>query len=598
MEEMSLEKKTPVLKRLFVYAGNHKYFTILGMALSGISAIISLLPILFIWNAVREIFATYPNVTMSDTIVQNAWLAVISTLASMFIYFAGLMCTHVAAFRIAKNMRFAAISHLMKLPLGYFNKTGSGKLRRVINDSAAQTETFLAHQLPDLVGAMVTPIAVLCLLFVFDWRIGLISLIPTALGMLTMMKMMGPGFSDRMKQYQDALANMSNEAVEYVRGVPVVKTFGQSVYSFEKFYNTIRDYETFVLKYTLLQRMPMTVFQSFTHSMPLFLSVGGILLISGASDPKNFLLNFFFYVLFTPICSSMMMKIMWTSQNIMLCTDALDRVDELLTEEPLVQTKNAKKPNHYDIVLNNISFHYPTVETNAISDVSFRIPKGSTVALVGPSGGGKSTLAMLIARFYDVQSGSITIGDVDIRDMEESELMKNISFVFQNTNLYKASLLDNIKEGKPDATLDEVMVAVKAARCEDIIAKFPQGIDTVVGTKGIYLSGGESQRISLARAILKDAPIILLDEATAFTDPENEHLIQLAFAELAKDKTVLMIAHRLTTIQNADQIYLIADGGINEHGTHKELLAQNGQYKSMWDEYQSAFMWKESEGIA
>lgn len=588
-----MNKKPSLLNRLFAFAGSYKYFTILGMVLSGISALVGLLPICFIWIGAKEIFAVYPNITMSESIVTNAWLTVISAVGAMLIYFFALMCTHIAAFRIAKNMRFQSISHLMKLPLGYFNETGSGKIRRVINESAAATETFLAHQLPDLVGAFVTPVGVLILLFVFDWRLGLISLIPTVLGFLSMNLMTGKDLAGRLKEYQTALENMNNEAVEYIRGVPVVKTFNQSIFSFEKFHKAIMDYKEYVLGYTYNLRKPMVMFQTFINSTPIFLVLSSILLISGASDMKNFLLNFLFYLFFTPICATMMNKIMWTSQNTMLAEDAVNRVDELLHENPLEKAREPETPKDFDIELCDVSFKYPNSNENAVSHVSLKIKQGQTVALVGPSGGGKSTLAALMARFWDVEKGCVKIGGVDVRNIEESQLMKNISFVFQNTNLYKASILDNVREGNPAAGIQEVERALKAARCEDIIKKLPQGIHTVVGTKGIYLSGGEAQRIALARAILKDAPIILLDEATAFTDPENEHQIQLAFEKLTKGKTVLMIAHRLSTVQNADCLYVVENGQIKEQGSHPELLKLNDA--DMWHEYQSAFMWKESE---
>lgn len=593
--KFKMNTKNSLFKRLFRFAGNYKFFTIAGMILSGISAIVGLLPFIFIWNGVSDIFLSYPNLEVSNNIMYNAWFTVISALGAMLIYFLALMCTHIAAFHIAKNMRFEAMSHLMSLPLGYFNETGSGKLRRIINDSASATETFLAHQLPDLVGALLTPIGVVGLLFIFDWRLGLISMIPTILGFLSMNLMTGKGKAEKLKQYQNSLERMNNEAVEYIRGIPVVKTFNQSIFSFEKFHQTILSYKNYVLNYTFELRRPMTLFQTFINSTPIFLVLSGIFFINGSSNMKIFLLNFLFYLFFTPICSTMMSKIMWTSENTMIAEDALNRVEELLSQKPLIKTNNSKIPTKFDIELKNVSFMYPNTNNNAINDISINIKQGSTVALVGPSGGGKSTLATLIARFWDANEGSVKIGGIDVRDIDENILMKNISFVFQNTNLYKASILENIKEGKPNASMEEVMRAVKAAKCEDIIEKFPKGLNTIVGTKGVYLSGGEAQRIALARAILKDAPIILLDEATAFTDPENEHQIQLAFEELTKGKTVLMIAHRLSTIQNSDCIYVIDDGEIVEYGSHKNLISKDGIYSEMWDEYQSAFTWKESE---
>ncbi|UTR16547.1 ABC transporter ATP-binding protein/permease [Salipaludibacillus sp. LMS25] len=596
---MKKKKSQSLLRTLLAFGGNYKYLTLIGMFLSGVSAIVSLFPIVFIWLSVKEIFSKYPSIVVTDSLIRYSWLTLGSTIGAMIIYFFALMCTHLAAFRIAKNMRVRAISHLMTLPLGYFNKEGSGKLRRIISDSAAQTETYLAHQLPDLVGALVTPLGVVIFLFLFDWRLGIVSLMPMALATISMMFIMGKGYSEQVAQYQTELENVNNESVEYVRGIPVVKTFGQSIFSFRKFHDTIKAYQKFVVNYTVHSRMPMVFFQTFMGSMALFLSISGVWIIIGVSDPQNFLLNFLFYLFFTPICGMMMSKIMWTSQNTLLAEDALSRVNELLSEKPLPQQPESKKViKTFDITLNNVSYRYPNARVNAVSDVSMSIKQGSKVALVGPSGGGKSTLAALIARFWDVTEGNISIGGVDVRNIDESELMKNISFVFQHTNLYKASILDNLKEGKPNATEEEVLEALKAARCEDIIAKLPKGIHTVVNTKGVYLSGGEAQRIAIARAILKDAPIILLDEATAFADPENEYQIQLAFNELTKGKTILIIAHRLPTIQNADCIYLIENGSIKEMGTHDKLLSENGLYAEMWKEYQSAFIWNEREVLA
>lgn len=587
-----MKKELSLLRRLFIFADTHKYLTIIGIVLSGLSAVISLLPVVFIWLGVKEIFSIYPNIVMTDKLVSYAWLAVILAVTSIIIYFVALMCTHIAAFRIAKNIRLRAISSLMNLPLGYFNENRSGKLRHIISESATQTETYLAHHLPDFVGAIVTFVSALLFLFIFDYRLGLVSLVPIALSVVSMSFMIKKQSDSGMRQYQNSLEKMNNESVEYIRGIPVVKTFGQSIFSFQKFYNVIKSYQEFVMNYTIISRMPMTFFQTFLGSMAIFLVFGGILFFTNSIDTKNFLLNFLFYLFFTPILGVMMSKIMWTSHNVLLAEDALTRIGELLSEQPLMYQADEKIPNSFDIVLKNVSFSYPKANKDAVSNVSMQIKQGTTVALVGPSGGGKSTLAALIARFWDIQKGNISIGGVNIRDMSEATLMKNISFVFQNTNLYKMSILDNLKEGKQDASEDEILAALKAARCEDIIEKFPKGIHTIVGTKGVYLSGGEAQRIAIARAILKDAPILLLDEATAFTDPENEYHIKLAFGELAKHKTVLIIAHRLSTIQNADQIYLISDGQIKEQGRHTELLQKQGEYYFMWQEYQTNFIWK------
>ncbi len=590
---MKKQKEKSLLQRLYAYGGSYKHLTTLGMILSGISAVMSLLPIIFIYKGVIEIISIYPNITLTSSIITNAWLTVAFSIGAMLVYLTALMCTHIAAYRIAKNMRKKSLNHIMTLPLGFFSNMGSGKLRRIINDSAGATETYLAHQLPDLIGAYTTPIVVLFVLLVFDWRLGLISLIPIILATASMMSGMGPDQPQRIEEYQSALENMNNEATEYVRGIPVVKTFNQSVFSFESFHGVINRYKKYVSAYSYRMRMPMTMFQVFLASTPIFLVLSSIFMISGQSDMKSFFLSFFFYLIFTPIASIMMMKIMWVMQHSMLASDALSRIDSLLKEKPLTKPAEAKKPQNSNIKISNISFTYPKTDKMAVDNVSINIKQGQTVAFVGPSGGGKTTLATLIPRFWDVDKGSVEIGGVDVRNIDNEELMKNISFVFQNTNLYKASILDNLREGRPGATIEEVNRALKAARCEDIIKKLPNGVETIYGTKGVYLSGGEAQRIALARAILRDAPIILLDEATAFADPENEHKIQLAFDELTKGKTVLMIAHRLSTIKNADMIYVIEGGKVKEEGTHKQLIEQGGLYSEMWREYNQAFLWNE-----
>ncbi len=590
---MEKQKQKPLLKRLYAFAGSYKHITNFGMVLSGVSAVMSLVPIIFIYAGVSEIIRMYPNITLTDSVVANAWFAVGSAIGAMAVYLIALMCTHIAAYRIAKNMRKTALKHIMTLPLGFFSNMGSGKLRRIINDSAGATETYLAHQLPDLVGAYTTPVAVLVVLFVFDWRLGLISLLPLVFAAISMMSGMGKDQPERLKQYQSALENMNNEATEYVRGIPVVKTFNQSVFSFERFHGVISTYKKYVSQYAYRMRIPMTMFQVFLASTPIFLVLSSIFIISGQSDMKSFFLSFFFYLVFTPIASLMLMKIMWVMQHSMLAGDALERIENLLSEKPLEKPTAPKSPKNADIEMENICFAYPNTDKRAVDNVNISIKQGQTVAFVGPSGGGKTTLATLIPRFWDANSGSVKIGGVDVRDIDNTELMKNISFVFQNTNLYKASILENIREGKPNASIEEVKKALKAAQCEDIIAKLPNGIHTIYGTKGVYLSGGEAQRIALARAMLRDAPIILLDEATAFADPENEHQIQLAFNELTKGKTVLIIAHRLSTIKSADVIYVIANGKVAEQGTHGELIEKNGLYSEMWAEYNNAFIWSD-----
>jgi ATP-binding cassette subfamily B protein len=586
-----------LMKGLFKFAGRYKYLTIAGMIFSALSAILSIVPIIMIWLCTAEVIDTWPNFQDATSIKTYAWMALIFSVISILVYFAALMCTHFAAFRIAKNMRIEALTHLMKLPLGYFNESGSGKLRRVIDESSGHTETYLAHQLPDLVGAMVTPIAVLILLFTFNWKMGLISIAPIIISFLFLFQMIGKDHAQNIKNYQTSLENMNNEAVEYVRGIPVVKTFGQSIFSFKKFYDTIIQYRDFAVTYTLRLRRPMSFYTLFINAIPIFLVLGSIFLISTSPTPKKFFVDFLFYVFFTPICFNMMNKIMWSSEESVKAEDALNRINEMLKKEPLKETGKAKLKGNFDISIKGVSFTYPNSNNKALSNISLEIPQGTTTALVGPSGGGKSTTAMLIARFFDVDSGSISIGGVDIRDVTEKDLMSNISFVFQDNHLFKASILENIMEGKADATMEEVTYAIKAAHCEDIIAKFESGLATVVGTKGVYLSGGEVQRIALARAILKDSPIILLDEATAFADPENEYEIQLALKELTKDKTVLVIAHRLSTIKNVSNIHVVSDGKLMESGNHRELLEKNCLYKSMWDEYQKAASWKLKEVI-
>ncbi len=588
-----MKKQKSLLARLYTFAGGYRHLTTTGMILSGVSAVMTLFPIIFIWLGVSEIIAVYPNVTLTENIERYAWLAVASAIGAMVVYMAALMCTHIAAFRIAKNMRKTALNHIMTLPLGFFDNMGSGKLRRIINDSAGATETYLAHQLPDLVGAYTTPVAVLVVLFVFDWRLGLISLAPLVFAAVAMMSGMGKDQPERIKQYQSALENMNNEATEYIRGIPVVKTFNQSVFSFERFYSVINTYKKYVSEYSYRMRMPMTFFQVFLASTPIFLVLCSLFIIFGESNMTDFFLSFFFYLIFTPIASLMLMKIMWVMQHSMLANDAVNRIESLLNEKPLAKPPIPKSPQSADILIENISFTYPGTDKKALDNIAISIKQGQTVAFVGPSGGGKTTLATLIPRFWDVDSGAVKIGGVDVKDIKNQELMQNISFVFQNTNLYKASIKDNLKEGKPNATIDEINKALKTARCEDIIEKLPNGIDTIYGTKGVYLSGGEAQRIALARAILKNAPIVLLDEATAFADPENEHQIQLAFNELTKGKTVVMIAHRLSTIKNADQIFVINNGKVEQRGTHDELVANKGLYSSMWEEYNRAFIWNE-----
>lgn len=580
---------------LMTFAGRHRYLTGLGCVLSGISAVAGLVPYLCMWNVIKLAVFGWPGQMDAKRMVQWGWMAVVSSLLGMLIYFGALMCTHLSAFRTARNMKTVALHHLARLPVGYLKKTGSGKLRRIIDDGAGQTETYLAHQLPDLAGALVTPAAVLVLLLVFDWRFGLVSLIPMAVGALFLSRMTGTGMAECMRQYQNALEDMNNEAVEYVRGIPVVKTFQQSIFSFKSFHDSIQRYRDWSVHYTVSLRVPMCSYTVCINGIFAVLLPAGLLLAGDLSRGQAYVttaLDLVFYILFTPICVSMMDKIMWTSENTLTARDAMNRILDIIREKPLEEPSVPQTPADDTIEFENVSFSYHPGGTNAISHVSLTVPQGSTAAVVGPSGGGKTTLVSLIPRFFDVDSGSIRIGGVDVREIGTEELMKHVSFVFQDCHLFKDSLLNNIRAARPQATGEEVRKALEAARCQDMIEKMPQGLDTILGTKGVYLSGGEVQRIALARAILKNAPIVLLDEATAFADPDNEYLIQQAFEKLVEGKTVIMIAHRLSTVCRADRIFVMKEGRIAEQGGHRELLGAGGIYADMWKNYQSSVEWK------
>ncbi|MFI3249484.1 MAG: ABC transporter ATP-binding protein [Eubacteriales bacterium] len=594
IKEKKKEKRS-LLAELLVYDPKGKAFMLLGLTLSAVSAVGLMLPVIFLWFGVREVVTMYPDIVMTETLRTYIYSSIVVAIVSLLLYCIALLCTHKVAFSVAKNMKFQTMSHLMSLPLGYFQESGSGKLRRTISDAASSTENYLAHQLPDMVGAFLTPIVVMVLIFVFDWRMGLLSLLSLVLSMVAMSMTMGKGYAERIASYQSSLESMNNEAVEYVRGISVVKTFGQTIYSFKRFHQVIMTYREYVIAYTNHCRVPMVTFQTLLTTVSLVMVFGGIGLFPFAADPKAFFLDVLFYIFLVPIYINMMMKVMWVSQHTQLATDALDRVNELLSQKPLSYPTQTVKPSTHEIEFQGVSFRYPDAKQDAVSEINFKVKQGEIVALVGASGGGKSTIATLIPRFWDVGAGTIFIGGVDVKNISESDIMESISFVFQNTNLYKSSILDNVREGRPNASEEQVANALKLARCEDIIAKLPDGIHTKVGAKGVYLSGGEAQRIALARAVLKDAPILLLDEATAFTDPENEHEIQLAMSELSKNKTVLMIAHRLSTVQNADKILLIEQGKIQEQGSHEELLAKKGKYFEMWEEYNRAFVWTEEE---
>lgn len=572
------------------YAGGHRFFTYASWVLAAVSALLALVPFLYIWMILRDILAAAPDYAQAVKIPSYGWMAVLYAIISYLVYVCALLCSHLAAFRVATNLRLATAEHLARLPLGFTESYGSGKLRKVIQESTGAAETFLAHQLPDQYSAMATPVGLLVLLFVFDWRLGLLSLVPVFLAFAIMATMTGARMAEKMRQYGNALAAMSNEAVEYVRGIPVVKTFGQSVFSFKKFKAAIDEYEKWVIAYTKELRLPMMFYTAAINGVFAFLIAGGLLFTRKGITPE-FLLNLLFYIIITPVISLTLTKIMYMSENKMVVADALSRIDSILEAAPASVSEQPRHPKDGSVSLRDVHFSYDG-KTDVIKGISLDIHPGQTVALVGPSGGGKSTLASLMVRFFDVQSGSVSIGGADVRDIPKAELMDTVSFVFQNSRLLKGTILDNVKLGKPDASEEEVLTALKNAQCMDIIGKFPKGIHTAIGTNGVYLSGGEQQRIVIARAMLKNAPILILDEATAFADPDNEAKVQAAFAELAKGKTVIMIAHRLSTVANANCIYVVEDGQIAESGTKDALCAADGLFAKMWRDYQSSVEWK------
>lgn len=596
-------KKRSNLSRLLGYAGKHKILTYLSWILSMVSALLALAPFWYIWRIIHDVLEAAPDFSQAENITRYGWSAVLFAILSVVVYIAALMCSHLSAFRIASNIRKELMRHIMELPLGTTEKYGSGKLRRIVNTSGSAAENYLAHRLPDKAGAIATPIGLLFLLLAFDWRLGLLSLVPVVLGFLIMMKMTGKSMEQKMEEYQNALADMSNEAVEYVRGVPVVKTFGQTIFSFKRFKASIDNYEKWVIEYTKALRSPMMFYTTAVNGAFAFLIAGGIIFSRGGVTDE-LLLNLIFYIVITPVIGTTLTKIMFMSEDAMIVNDALSRIDEVMNEKPLPESTEKSVPSENSIVFEHVSYSYGENETdknsspgrggrkNALNDVSLSIAPGQKAALVGPSGGGKTTLAKMIARFFDPREGRILIGNTDIRNIPKETLMDKVSFVFQESRLIKASVLENVRMAKPQATRDEVVRALKAAQCTDIIEKLPDGIDTVIGAKGVYLSGGEQQRITIARAVLKNAPILILDEATAFADPDNEARVGKALAELSRGKTVIMIAHRLSSITDADCIYVLRDGGIEESGNYNDLIRKNGIFTRMWKNYSEAAEWK------
>lgn len=580
------------LSVLMDYAGRRRVLTYLSWVLSAVSALTALVPFIFVWLIVREVIEANGNfAAVQGSLSVYGWWAVGSALISMLVYFAALMCSHVAAFRVAGNMRKRAMRHIGALPVGFMNSLGSGRVRRIVNESSGATETYLAHQLPDMVGAFATPVGMIVLLFVFDWRLGLLSLIPTVLGFIIMSKMTGKDMARKMKEYQSALENMNNEAVEYVRGVPVVKTFGQTVFSFKRFKGSIDSYHTWVVAYTKSLMWPMVAFTTAINCVFVPLIIAGLCFTAGGVDGA-FLLNLIFYIIFTPIISVTLMKVMFMSENNMIVSDALQRIDGILAIKPLSEPSAPQTPKDNSVTFENVTFAYEGADRNAIDGITLDVKAGETVALVGPSGGGKTTAAGLVARFWDTASGAVKVGGVNVKDIDRQTLNDTVAYVFQDSKLLKTSIFENVRMGRPSATREEVLAALHNAQCDDILNKFPHGVDTVIGSKGVYLSGGEQQRIAIARVMLKNAPVLVLDEATAFADPENEAAVQRAFERLANGRTVIMIAHRLTTVQNADKIYVLKDGKIAEEGTHVQLMSEKGIYSNMYEEYRTSIAWK------
>ncbi|MBU5479814.1 ABC transporter ATP-binding protein [Blautia sp. MSJ-19] len=581
-------KKKSSLSRLFEYAGSYRYLTILSWILSAVSAWIALVPFYFIWRIIKEVLAVAPDYSQAQNLRAYGWSAVGFALLSMIIYVCSLICSHIAAFHVQAEMRSQMMHHIVTLPMGFMDKEGSGKIRKIVNESSAATETYLAHQLPDQTGAYATPVGLLVLLLAFDWRLGLLSLIPVVAAFLIMGSMTGEKMQQKMKEYQNALDEMSSEAVEYVRGIPVVKTFGQSVFSFKRFQTSIKKYEKWTISYTKDLRMPMVLYTTIINA------VFSVLIATAFFFTANdaYFLNLLFYIIITPIITVTLNKIMFASENQMIVADALERIDSILDRQPLPEAENGKETKDSSVTFEQVSFRYEGASKDALHQISLDIKDGEHVAFVGPSGGGKTTLASLAARFFDATEGTVHIGGVDVRDIPSEKLMEKVSFVFQDSRLLKMSVYDNVRMGKKDATREEVLQALKNAQCDDIIEKMPKGIDTVIGSKGTYVSGGEAQRLSIARAMLKNAPILILDEATAFADPDNEAKVQAAFSRLSEGKTVIMIAHRLSSVVDADRICVLKDGEIEELGTHESLVAEGGLYAHMWNAYNQSVCWK------
>ena len=590
MAKQKEKKQTPV-SRLMEYAGSFQYLAVASWVLAAVSAFVALVPFYFIWRLIKEVLRVAPDYGAAQNLSTYGWSAVGFAILSMLIYIGALICSHLAAFRVQANMRSRLMRHILSLPIGFMDDEGSGKIRKIVNESSAATETYLAHQLPDKYVATATPVGLAALLLVFDWKLGLLCLIPVVVAFLVMGAMMGENMKKKMEEYQNALEEMSGEAVEYVRGIPVVKTFGQSVFSFKRFRDSIKKYEKWTIAYTKEMRAPMTGYTTAINAVFAVL-IAATYFFAGKGGDNTFLLNLLFYIIITPIITVTMNKIVYSSENQLIVADAISRIESILEKKPLPETAHAQEPENNSITFENVSFRYEDAGRDALHQINLVIKEGEHVAFVGPSGGGKTTLASLVARFFDTTEGRILIGNKDVKEISSRQLMDMVSFVFQDSKLLKTSILENVRMGKKETTREEVMQALKEAQCEDIIAKLPDGIDTVIGSSGTYVSGGEAQRLSIARAMLKNAPILILDEATAFADPDNEAKVQEAFSRLSKGKTVIMIAHRLSSIVDADRICVLKDGSIAEEGTHETLLQKNGVYAHMWEEYNKSVQWK------
>lgn len=599
-KEEGLSRKRGAVSRLLDFAGRRRALTYVGCALSAVSMIAGFGPYVCIWLVARDLIAVAPDWSAATGIGAYGWWALGFSAASILLYFAGLMCTHLAAFRCASNMRKRATEHLMHASLGYFDAHASGALRRVVDGCAAETEGLLAHKLPDTAGSVAMIAGMVALFFVFDGRLGLACLASVALSLVCLFYMMGGRGMDFMRKYMESLVKVNKAGTEYVRGIPVVKVFQQTVHSFKAFHDAIEEFTQLAQDYAVKWcRTPQSLSLTIINGVAVFLVPVAILLAPGEGDFGAFAANFAFYAIFSAVIPTAMTRVMFMSEAFQSAADAVERVEEVLKAPVIEAPANPRRPVDNSLAFEDVSFSYEGADAPALSHVSFSVPAGSTVALVGPSGGGKTTAASLVPRFWDACEGRVLVGGVDVRELDPHDLMNRVAFVFQANRLFKQSIFENVRAARPCATRKEVRDALRAAQCDDIVEKLPDGIDTVYGADGIHLSGGEVQRLMLARAILKRADVVVLDEATAFADPENEVKIQRAFGELARGRTVLMVAHRLSTVRNADRIVVLDAGRVAEQGTHSELLAAGGLYARMWADYEQAVSWKiTSEEVA